>query len=125
MKANKRILLYGTSVILGSIVASLRHLPQFEVISLALPLRKSQTVDAARANILLFDLETTHSDAVLPLLGANPALQLIGINPGINLVQVWSIRELRELSMPDLVNLIYNGSESAPAGSGDDKNRHL
>lgn len=120
MKATKRILLYGTSVILGSIAASLRHLPQFEVKTLALPLQESLTVDTAKADVLLFDLETTHPETVLNLLGIIPAFQLIGISPGSNLIKIWSFRELRELSMLDLLNVINNGSMSAPAGSDDE-----
>ena len=120
MKANKRVLFYGNSVILGSLVASLRHLPEIEVTTLTLPLQKTQTVDAATTNILLFDLETTSPEAVLPLLETNPTLQLIGISPDINLIKIWSIRELRELSMLELLNVIKSKPAYSPIGSGDD-----
>lgn len=119
MKVSRQIFLYGNSVILGSIVASLRHLKHFEVKTLALPLQETQMVDAAKANVILFDLGTTHPDDVLTFLKTNPTLQLIGIRPDINLVKIWSTRELRELSMLDLLNVINNELECLPAGPGD------
>lgn len=114
MKATKRILLYGNSFILGSIGASLGHYSHFEVTKLAPPLQEKQKVDAANTDIILFDLETTHPEAVLSLLEINPTLQLIGISPDVNLVKVWSIKELREISMQDLLRVINSGAEGTP-----------
>lgn len=125
MKANKRILLYGNSVILGSIVASLRHLQDFEVKTLTPPLQETQTVDAAKANVILFDLNTTHPDDVLSFLKTNPTLQIIGIRPDINLVKIWTTRELRELSMLDLLNVINNESEYLPTGRCDTQDSNV
>ena len=118
MKATKRILLYGNSLILGSIGASLGHYSHFEVTKLSPPLQEKQKVDAANTDIILFDLETTHSEDVLSLLEINPTLQLIGISPDVNLVKVWSIKELREVSMQDLLRVINSGAEGTPVESG-------
>jgi hypothetical protein len=63
-------------------------------------------------------LETTHPEAVLSLLETNPILQLIGISPGINLVKIWSIRELREVSMQDLLQVITSEAKDLPVESG-------
>lgn len=123
IKANKRILLYGNSVILGTVGISLGHYSQFEVKKLAPPLQETQMPDAAKADIIFFDLETTHPEAVLSLLETNPTLQLIGISPGINLVKVWSIRELREVSMEDLLQVITSEAKDPPAEPGGDEAR--
>lgn len=75
-------------------------------------------VAAAKTDILLFDLESTHPGAVLRLLGTNPTLQLIGISPGYNLIKIWSIRELREVSMQDLIQVIKSEAKDITVRSG-------
>ncbi len=57
MKASKRILLYGNSVILGSIGASLRRCSEFDVITLQLPQDESQWLESTIIDILIFDLK--------------------------------------------------------------------
>jgi len=114
VKAKRRILLYGNSVILGTVGASLRRVSQFEVTKLVPPLQETQKLDADQTDILLFDLETTRPEAVLSLLEINPALVLIGISPDINLVKVWSIRELREVSTQDLLKMIKSEAKDSP-----------
>jgi hypothetical protein len=106
VKPSRRILLYGNSVILGAIGASLRCLSQFEVIALVKPLQEMQKLDAVNPDILLFDLETTNTEAVFSMLETNPNLLLIGISPDTNLVKIWSGRQVRELSTQDLLELI-------------------
>ncbi|MFZ7113212.1 MAG: hypothetical protein ACOWYE_16130 [Desulfatiglandales bacterium] len=114
MESTKRILLYGNSVILGMIEISLGLYSQFEVTKLIPPLQETQKLDAAKTDIILFDLETTHPEAVLSLLEINPTLHLIGISPDINLVKVWTIRELREVSMHDLLQVIKSEAKDLP-----------
>ena len=106
MKTARRILLYGNSVILGTIGISLSRYSQFEVTKIAPSLQEKQKVGAAKADILLFDLEAPHTEKFFSLLKTNPTLHLIGVNPGINLVKVWSGRQLQELSMQGLLDLI-------------------
>jgi len=106
VKVTRRILLYDNSVILRAIGASLQGCSQFEVITLAPPLQEVQELEAINPDALLFDLETTHPEAVFQLLETNPPLLLIGISSDINLVKVWSGRELRELSLQDLLGVI-------------------
>ena len=57
-------------------------------------------------------------EAVFSLLKADPALLLIGVGPGINLVNVWSGRQLRELSMQGLIDLIINAANDLPVEAG-------
>jgi len=109
VKTNRRILIYGNSVILGSIGAGLRRCPDFEVTTLTAPLQDSPAFDAVNPDILLFDLEAPHTEAPFFLLKTHPALVLVGVNPGTNLVRVWNSRQLREMSMPDLFELIKSG----------------
>lgn len=120
METKKRIRLYGNSLILGSIKNSLRRSPQFEVTTLLPPMEETLKSDTLKTDILLFDLETTRPEAVFSFLESEPNLQLIGISPDINLVKVWSIRELREVSMGDLLEVIRNEAKEPPVESAGD-----
>jgi hypothetical protein len=108
MSVNQQIFLYGNSVILGSIGASLRRCSQFDVTTIATPLQEAQTFDNPKPNIVLFDLEAPHIEAVFFLLKTNPTLLLIGVSPGINLVQIWHSQQLQGISMHGLIEMIKN-----------------
>jgi hypothetical protein len=111
--ANRRILLYGNSVILGSIRIGLQRCSQFEVMTLQIPLRDSQTFDPGKPDIVLFDLEASELEAPFFLLKINPALVLIGISPGTNLVRVWNSRQQQEMSMQGLLELIKSEADGS------------
>ena len=123
MKTARRILLYGNSVILGAVGISLERYSQFEVTKLALPLKETEKLAAAKIDIIVFDMQTTNPEAVLSLLEINPTIQLIGISPDINLVKVWSIRELREVYMQGLLEFIKNELNDLTVESGIDEDR--
>ena len=123
MKPRRRILLYGNSVILGSIGASLQRSDQFEVRKLTPPLDEALKRNTDKPDILLFDLETPHKEAVFSYLESNPGLLLVGISPDINLVQVWSGREFRELSTQSLLEMIKGGTKDLPVTSDNNADR--
>lgn len=106
MKASKRILLYGNSVILGSIGASLSRFSEYEVVKLQLPQEKSQLLESTIIDILIFDLQITQPEEVMYFGKANANLRLIGVDPDVNCVQLWSGHQLRELSTRDLLELV-------------------
>lgn len=120
MNTNRRIVLYGNSVILGTIGASLRLCSQFEVATLAPPLQEAMALYKEKPDVLFFDLEAPRMEAVFSLLKTDPALLLIGISPGINLVNIWSGRQLWELSMQGLIDLIINAANDLPVEAGAD-----
>ena len=117
METNKQILLYGNSLILGSVGDSLRRFPQFEVTTLLPPTKEKQKLNSLKPDILLFDLATTRPEDVFSLVESNPNLQVIGISPDINLVKVWSVREMREVSMQDLLQVLNSETKDPPAKS--------
>jgi len=118
VKASRQILLYGNSVILGTVGASLRRCSQFEVATLVPPLQEAMALYKEKPDVVLFDLEALGMEAVFSLLKADPALLLIGVSPGINLVNVWSGRQLGGLSMQGLVDLIKSTADDFPVGPG-------
>jgi hypothetical protein len=120
VKIRKRILLYGNSVILGSIKACLQRCPQFEVTTVTPPLQEVQELEALKPDILLFDLETIHTEPVFSALKTNPSLLLIGISPDINLVKIWSSRQFRDLSIQGLFDVIKSELKDPTVESGID-----
>jgi hypothetical protein len=106
----RRVVLYGRSVILGTLRASFERYPDLEVVSLSPPFPSSQELSALEPDVILFDVETARPEAAFSLLGARPDLLLIGIDPSANQALLWSGRPLQELSTQDLVQVIHNGS---------------
>ena len=106
MEDQRRILLYGDTLILGSVGAVLGNWGEFELISLSPPLPSLAEVEALAPDAVLFDLETTRPETVFSLLETQPGLLLLGISPDGNMMRLWSGRELREVSGKELRDVI-------------------
>jgi hypothetical protein len=106
VEKRRRILLYGNSVIMGTIAATLKNIPQYEVGTLSLDVPGASALKAVNADVIFFDSEATRPQAILSLLETCPDLMLIGVSPDTNLVKVYSGRQLRELSTMDLLTVI-------------------
>jgi hypothetical protein len=106
VKGKRHIVLYGNSVILGTVGARLRRCSDFEVTGLAPLPGQAPEVRDLKPDAVLFDLAATHTEDVLSLLETNSQLVLVGISPDVNLVRVWSGRQLREVSMQALLDVI-------------------
>jgi hypothetical protein len=115
MSTRTRILLYGNSLVLGGIGAGLRAEGRFEVIPLPRSLPDTSDVEALAPDVVIFDLETPGSAGAFSALENSPDLVLLGVSPDDNVVQLWSGRHYRELSIKDLTALIEVGSQPAVA----------
>jgi hypothetical protein len=111
MKTKRRICLYGNSLILGTIGTGLRLLPQYEVIPLSSKVPKVKELMDIAPDAVLFDLEATDVEDVLSWLSSRPNLLLIGISPSDNVVRLWSGKQLRQLAIRDLINIIDGNFE--------------
>jgi hypothetical protein len=109
MTRRTRICLYGDSIILAGVGASLALVPHFEVISRPVSERQSEALAELAPHVVLFDLGDGHPDAPFSLLEARPDLMLLGISPDGNVVRQWSGRQYCELSTEDLTALIEAG----------------
>jgi DNA-binding NarL/FixJ family response regulator len=98
MSTRTRILLYGNSLVLGGIGASLRAEGQFEVVPLPPSLPATSDVEALAPDVIIFDIETPGSAAAFSSLESHPELILLGVSPDDNVVQLWAGRQYRELS---------------------------
>lgn len=112
--AKRRILLYGNSVILGTIGASLRDKPDFDVITLASPLLGARTIEELHPDVIIYDLEAAHPLAALSLVQKLPRLLLIGVDPATDQMLLWSGEHSRALNLQDLVTAIHEHSNDRP-----------
>lgn len=126
----RRILLYGDSVVLGSVAASLGRADGFELIRLRAPRPTAVELRAIRPDVILFDIENDHPEEAFRLLENDPDLLLLGISPDVNLVRLWAGRQYRELSTDALAALIAGDTGHGPdldlrdgSGSSDDIGR--
>ena len=108
MKKQRRVFLYGKSVILGTVGASLQHYSDLEITSLSPPLPGTQELSALAPDAIIFDLQAAHPIAALRLLDACPNLMLIGIDPSSEQVFLWTGEHMSALSAQDLAQSIRN-----------------
>lgn len=108
----KRILLYGDSIILGSVGASLELVPRFEVTHLSPPLPDTSELQPMDPDVIVFDVDSDVAAEAFSLLETRPGLLILGISPDGNLVRLWSGHQYSELSTKELTALI----EAAPRG---------
>lgn len=113
MARHKRIVLYGSSVVIGGVGASLERAGQFEVIRLSPPAASPSELDAMAPDVVVFDVENGHPGPAFSLLETRPGLLLLGIDPEGDLVRLWSRRQYRAASAHELAALIEEASGSS------------
>ncbi len=122
----RHIALLGNSLILETLGESLKRFPQDEVIGFpAIGLDISGIADL-RPEVIIFDLDSTRSHSAFSLLQNDPELVLIGVSSDSNLVKMWTGRQMREMSIRDLLKVIHKGIRNPPARSTHaDEIRHM
>ena len=116
MEQRQRVILYGDSLILETVGASLQKHPQLEVIALSNPYPSAEQLAAMKPDVILFDMGTPRPEAAFSLLATCPGLLLIGVNPDCNRAVLWVGQQLCELSTSDLVGVIRRQSQKKRRG---------
>ncbi len=107
MDARRKVVLYGDSVVLAGMGATLERYPRLEVISLAVPPATTpRQLDDLCPSVVVLDLGMVKTDFVFALLSDHPDLLLIGLDPGGDRLLVLSGQHARGLATEDLVRLI-------------------
>jgi hypothetical protein len=115
MGHKKRILLYGNSVVLGCVGASLEGTGRFQITHLSPPLSGTSQLETFTPDVILFDAENGNAEAAFSLLKDRPDLLLLSVSPDGNVVRLWSGRQYEELSTMDFTALIETGPPSGVA----------
>jgi hypothetical protein len=118
MENQRRVILYGKSVILGSVGAGLQDVAGLEIVALDTPLPTTQGLAELSPDVIIFDLAAAHPEAGLLLLRERPGLLLVGVDPASDELLVLSGRQERAVAVADLLRVIHRGT-SGDAKGGD------
>lgn len=107
----RTVILYGNSLVVSSIGASLQGRVGLHVLLLdaALP-DAAQRLSALQPDAVIFDLATTQPDFAIALWKARPSLVLIGVDLTTGQALVLSGQASRALTTDDLLHVIESHS---------------
>ena len=111
----RRAIVYGDSLILEGVRASLDKCPGLEVLVLHQP--PETLPDELRAHCpaaLIFDVEAIQPELLLSLF-QQPCLLLIGIDPETHRALVWSGRQAAAVDAADLLQVIIGAGPADPS----------
>jgi hypothetical protein len=114
----QRVILYGNSVILAALGASLEHFPELELVSLAAPLPEAAELRALMPDVILFDTGSAEPNfrTLFALLQECPALLVVGANPESAQLHLWSSGRFDAVTSADLLQLIIHGPRVQEGG---------
>ena len=108
MKKRRRVAVYGNSLTMAGIVASLKADRTLEVLCVNLDSPTArQSLDENDLAAILFDQNDSPLLLDIPLLRDRPGLLLIGLDPSRDEMLVLSSHPEQALSMADLVSVIH------------------
>ncbi len=112
-KNEKIIVLYGNSLVMSGIAASLERRRQWQLhqISAAAPNLFSQ-LRALHPDVLIFDMAAGLPAVSLALLREHSHILLIGVDLSCYEIFQWTIRRVQTLTTEDLVRVIQQVSDS-------------
>jgi hypothetical protein len=103
----RRVLLYGNSLVVSTVGASLQECGGLELVRVdAGSADTAERLSALAPAAVIFDRVTTRPDLVLALLDQLPQALLIGVNPSSDQVLVLSGRQERAVAPEDLLGVI-------------------
>jgi len=107
MEKRKRVAVYGNSLYIAGIVASLKANTSMDVLCVDLDSpTTNQSLDENDLAAIVFDLSDTSLRLNFSLLCEQPDLFLIGVDPSREEMLVLSSQPAKALSMADLVRVI-------------------
>ena len=101
-----KVLLYGDTLVLAGLEASLAAYPALELICLDTPDAGEHALCALRPDVVIFDTGAAQPAFQYALVEKLPDLLLVGIDASSNRALAWSGKQLCELSTGDLVEVI-------------------
>ena len=110
----RTVVLYGSDLVVSTVGENLRGREGFQIFQIDPLLPDAlQRLDAARPEVVLFDLAGAHPDFTITALRKNPSLLLIGVDLGSDKMLVMSGEESRLLTTDDLVQMMETGKSHA------------
>jgi hypothetical protein len=116
METHSRVVLYGKTLVLAGVEASLRAYPTLEVISLDVCDGVTiQELCAYHADVLIFDVAAVPPEFPFSLLCEQPELRLVGLDAAGDKSLLLSGRQARSMTTGQLVQIIETEPEQAPS----------
>ena len=115
MSRHKRIVLYGNSVVVGSVGASLERAREYEVIHVPPSGPGASELESLAPDVVVFDVDSGHAEAAFSLLETRPGLLVLGVSSEGDVVRCWSRRLYRARSIRDLAALMEDAAHEPPA----------
>jgi DNA-binding NarL/FixJ family response regulator len=112
MATRVKVVLYGDTLVLAGLQASLAAYAGLEVLCLADSLADAQDFTALRADVVIVDAAAMPSPPLRLLNNLPPDLLLVSVDVAANRVQVWSSQQLSPASTHELVALIGQRKEA-------------
>ena len=110
----RTVVLYGSDLVVSTVGENLRGREGFQIFQIDPLLPDAlQRLDAARPDVVLFDLAGSQPDFTITALRKNPGLLLIGVDLGSNKMLVMSGEESQLLTTEDLVQMMETGKSHA------------
>ena len=100
------VLLYGASLLLSLVAASLNCYPDLRVTHVMTWGEASRALKEQIPDVIIFDLTDNHEGHILPLLLKNPHLLLIGLDPENNQGLLLSGQDAHSLTLDQIREMI-------------------
>ena len=104
--SRRRVILYGNSLILGSLQIGLERCPDLEVIALSPPLPGIDSLAALKPDVILFDAGSAQPGPPFVLLRTSSHLLLVGVSPEKADLLLWSGDHGWATTADDLIQVI-------------------
>jgi predicted GTPase len=125
MEKNRRVAVYGNSLNMAGIVASLKADTTLEVLCIDLDTPDArQSLNENDLAAIVFDLSDPALRLDVSFLRDRPALVLIGVDSCKDEMLVLSSQPVRALSMADLINVIHQKELPSSSFHGEKQERH-
>jgi len=102
----RTVLLYGRSLLLSGVAASLRNCAGLRVTQAATWPEVSQLLARQIPDVLIFDMTNANESHILPLLFKKPAIVLIGLDPEKNRAVLVGGQEARALTLDGVREIV-------------------
>ncbi len=124
MEKRRRVAVYGNSLNMAGIIASLKADTTVEVVCVNLDSPDArQSLDENDPAVIVFDLSDPQLSLGFTLLRDRPSLLLIGVDPSRDEMLVLSSHPAQALSMADLIRVIHR--KEFPSNSIHEENHEM
>ena len=113
MEKIRRVVLYGSDLVVSAVGANLQGREGFQILQIDPLLPNAlQRLEAARPDVVLFDLAGAQLDFTITMLRKIPDLLLIGVDLRTDKMLVMSGEESKLLTADDLVHIMMQTGKS-------------